>query len=207
MALNDVPLSGQTLAATRNPINQNFSLINTAFLVDHVEYNISGAGKHNKITFPVQAGAPTYAAGEEGLYNLSYNNGTTTINELFVHKQTSSGTQEIPFTSSIISQNAAVGNNTAGWTYLPSGVLLRWESPSGGSGGLITTTLSPGYPAFNAIFTVILTPSSTSTSDVNFEVRFIDILSTTQFRFYVSNRTTTGAFSSSWGARALIIGR
>ena len=39
MALNNVPLSGQSLGVTRVPINQNFSVIDADFSVDHVAYN------------------------------------------------------------------------------------------------------------------------------------------------------------------------
>ena len=63
MALINVPLAGQSLGITRDPVNNNFSTINSAFLVDHVEYNTAGQGKHNKVTFPVQGGAPAFTAG------------------------------------------------------------------------------------------------------------------------------------------------
>lgn len=205
MALINVPLSGQSLGITRDPINNNFSTINSAFAIDHVEYNTSGQGKHNKVTFPVQVSSPSFVAGEDGLFNLAYFNGVNTPNELFVHKQINNGagTNNIPFTASILSQSVPAANS-AGWTYLPSGILLRWEQASGT--GLVTVTLNPVAPSFSAILTVIPVPWSTSTgSGANFTVNFVDILSTTQFRLFVATKTGTTAATGSF--RVLIIGR
>ena len=114
--LNNVPLTGQTLNQTRNPINQNFSVIDTAFSVDHVPYNepSGNQGQHNKVTFPVQSPAPNFPAGDLGLFNATFP--PTSVNELFVRKD--SGTA-YPMTSS---NNSSVN----GWTYLPSGLLLQW---------------------------------------------------------------------------------
>ena len=189
MALNNVPLSGQTLNTTRIPINSNFSTINAAFLVDHVEYATPGAGKHNKVTFPVQGSAPAFSSTDNGFYEFPYNNLTNTIPELFIHKQTSAAPVDIPFTSSIMSQDAATGNDTSGFTYLPSGILWRWQQNIPVN-GLTTITLSTNKPAFNAIFSVQVTPDDNSSGSVNKTVRFVDILNNTQFRLYSSGSTT-----------------
>ena len=202
----NIPQATDQISQSQSQILDNFTAIQTVVAVNHVTFDdpSGNQGKHKWVSFPVQASAPAFAAGEEGLYSLAYNNNTNTKNELFVHKQTSSGTQDIPCTASIISQNAAVGANTNGWSYLPSGILMHWETASGIS-GLQTVTVDATYPAFNAIFTVILSPYSSSTSDANFAVRLVDILSTTQFRIYISSRTSTGAAVG--GVKMLIIGR
>jgi len=200
MALNNVPLSGQDLNTTRAPINQNFSLINTAFVVDHVEYQTSGQGKHNKVTFPVQGSAPTFSTGEIGLYNLAYNNGTNTVNELFVHKlENVSSTIDIPFTSSSLS-SSAVSANDNGWSYLPSGLLIKW-------GGLAATTSTvtvnfqslSGGPAYRRVFRSFITPADTS-SATNFNCGIRSVGSTTSFTAYCNNPSGTTSL------RYLVIG-
>jgi hypothetical protein len=201
MPLNDVPLSGQTLGATQNPIRQNFLTIEDSFIVDHVDYGASGEGKHNKVTFPVQASAPSFLSGEEGLYNLL--NATTDVNELYIHKQTSAGTAEIPFTASILSESAPT-SLMPGWTYLPSGILVRWDLIIGNAGMNTTTLGGAGFPVFNTLYTVFLTPYSATAGDVNFAVRLVGIVSNTQFTTYFSSRTSSGgAAGSAW---ALSIG-
>lgn len=184
MALNNVPLSGQSLDVTRVPINQNFSVIGAAFIVDHVDYNTTGQGKHNRVTFPVQATQPTFAPGEEGLYNFPL----AGVNELYVNKQAFAGVQQIPMTASLLSsQSPTLGNG--GWTYLPSGYYQTFGSGTGS--GLVTITLT--YPPPTQLSTVMLTPFTSTTSYSNVKVRLVSILSRTQFRCFISVNGAAGS--------------
>ena len=63
MALNNVPLAGQTLGQTQAPINQNFAVIDTAFQVDHEDYNTTNQGMHNRVSFLTQSPVPTPIVG------------------------------------------------------------------------------------------------------------------------------------------------
>ena len=178
----------------------NFQAIKTLIDVNHVTFDdpSGNQGKHHKVSFPVQSPAPTFAAGEQGLYNLNYNNNLNTQNELFVHKLVNggTGTSDIPFTASIMSQGA-VSQNMVGWTYLPSGILLRWWH-QGLSNGVNIITLPGNASAFNTIFTVIVCPWSTSTVDPVVPVRLINIVNNTRFDVFAGG--TGGSM------RALVIG-
>jgi len=151
MALNITPESYNTLAQTQLLIKNNFIFINDGFAFDHVEFNSTGAGKHNKITFPVQAAAPVFVdAGDLGLFSLL--NATTTKNELNVYKANGVGANfvNVPFTASILS-NSVPGPGTAGWSYLPSGLIIQWGKYSANNtlNALITTpSLVPLLPSF-----------------------------------------------------------
>lgn len=147
MALNNVPLSGQSLNDTRNPIRNNFNTIDTAFTVDHVSYNTANQGFHNKVTMPVQALAPVFAAGINGLFSLL--NATTTQNEINIHKQNLAGAVNIPMTASVLGTNA-INNGVRGWTYLPSGILLKWGATSSAAATNIDTF--SGGPAYTAVY-------------------------------------------------------
>ena len=85
---NNVPQAGQTLGNTRQPINTNFALIDTVEAVNHVGFNLTGAGKHKFLQMPDQASAPTTAANEGGLYVKA----VTGSSELFYRKE-SNGTE------------------------------------------------------------------------------------------------------------------
>jgi hypothetical protein len=193
--LNNVPQPTQSLGQTQSLINANFTTIDTAFSVNHVPYGDGSGnqGKHNLVDFPVQGSAPSFASGDIGFYNLL--NATLSKNELYIHKITGSGTIDIPFTASTLSTNASPSSNTSWFTYLPSGMQLRGGMGTGT--GTTTVTLSGGI-AFNGILTVILTPYSTTAGDVNFAVRLINIISSTQFSVYVSSRTSTGSATGSF---------
>jgi len=193
--LNDVPQPSQTLGQTQSLIRTNFSIIDTAFSINHVAYNDPSGdqGKHKLVDFPVQLSAPTLAAGDIGFYNL--NNATTTKNELYIHKITGSTTSDIPFTASTLSTNATPAANTSWYSYIPSGMQMR--GGIGNGTGTVTVTLSGGIP-FNGILTVLVCPYSTTSGDQNFAVRLVNIISATQFSVYVSSRTSTGAATGSF---------
>ena len=114
MALNNVPLAGQTLLATRNPINQNFATINTGFAVNHIEYNLADQGKHKFLQMPEQIAAPAVAANEAGLYAAI--GALSGVTELSFRRENNGAV--IPFT-----ENSQAAN---GWTMLPSGMMLQW---------------------------------------------------------------------------------
>ena len=153
--LNNVPTASQTLASSQSLIQTNFSTIDTAFSVNHVPYNDGSGnqGKHAFIQFPVQAMAPTPTVGDISLYNL--NSSVTGLNELFIVK--ANATTITPMTAS--------HQATTGWSYLPSGVLMKWG---------VTTTISASepfayafptastIPVFNNVFTVLLTTSDSN---------------------------------------------
>jgi len=190
----DAPSNSQPL------ILGNFQAIESFVGVNHGTFDSVTIGKHKFVTFPVQAAAPVFLAGETGLYNKNY--ATTAKNESYIHTQTFAGTSDIPFSASIMS-TATPGNQTDGWTYLPSGILMHWSNIAGNGSSVIT--VNPAYPAFSAIFTVLLTGIDPAVGDSNTSVRLVNILSNTQYTVYFSSRTALGAAAGN--ARALIIGR
>lgn len=117
MPLNDVPLAltSETLQNTQNAIRQNFLDIGSGFAVDH-QALASGptSGYHKKLTMPQQTPAPAGIASTAVMYYF-------TDNELYLKKN--NGTA-IPFTKSNIATEASYGD--AGYTYLPSGLLMKW---------------------------------------------------------------------------------
>jgi hypothetical protein len=162
--LNNVPLTGQNLGVTRVPINTNFSTINTAFTVNHVQYNDGSGnqGMHNFVQMPIPASTPTTGVGQVGLYAQ-----TSTITSqpelVFSHQSGSTaptGAKIVEFTSA--------GWANPGWARLPSGILLKWgqaSMPSGGSSGANPPVVYPTgatIPAFNQVFQVILSQAYTA---------------------------------------------
>lgn len=145
MALNITPEASDTLAQTQLDIKNNFIFINTGFAFDHVEFNVTGAGKHNKITFPVQSPAPVFVdAGDLGLFSLLNNVGNfaTNRNELNVYKANNATYVNVPFTASVLSNSSPV-QDAAGWSYLPSGLIIQWGSFVT---GFSTGTTSQNFP-------------------------------------------------------------
>jgi hypothetical protein len=153
--LNNVPTASQTLASSQSLIQANFATIDTAFTVNHVSYNDGSGnqGKHAFIQFPVQALAPVAAPGDISLYNQ--NSSLTGLNELYIVK--ADATTKTPMTAS--------HQAPTGWTYLPSGVLMKWGTTSTISSSepfSYTFPVSSSTPVFTTIFTVMLTTSDSN---------------------------------------------
>ena len=176
---NNTPNATDRISASQAPIQTNFVSINTSFNVNHYQINdAANWGKHLFVQLPVQAPAPTFAAGETGIYTFA--NPTTGKNELYVHKQTQAGTAEVAMTASTLGYQAPA-NDQEGWTRLPSGIIIAWGSTAGFN-GLATITLSATISYFTNIFTVVVSPYNTVASSTTYPVRLVDILSNTQFR-------------------------
>lgn len=186
MALNNVPLSGQSLGVTRVPINQNFSVIDTAFSVDHVDYNDPNQGKHDKVTMPVQAASPTSGAGEVVLFSRTST--LTSVPEMAFRRQSNGAVVE--FTSASLA--------ATGWSYLPSGLLIKWgngntlAAPAGVT--TITFPTGPTIPAFTTIFSIQVTTAYINTTDSpNGFVRLNNFTAPwTTFSVFGSPRTSSG---------------
>src|SRR5215475_7361133 len=85
--LNNVPVAGQTLGASRDLINANFVTINTAFSVNHVPYNDGSGlqGLHQFVQMPAGTPVIATAAGQIGLY--AKNGSVSGVPELYFQRQ------------------------------------------------------------------------------------------------------------------------
>lgn len=182
MALNNVPLSGQTLAGTRVPINTNFQLINNAFLVDHVEYNIANQGMHAQVQLTLKPAGAVVLTPTNGFFSQNY--ATTTKDELFVQAAAGAGTAQYPMTASVLSANPTAADSSPGWTFLPSGILMKWGTATITSGGTAVSLAATG-PAFGAVFAIEMTP----TGSVNPSSNTISAFTTASFTAYSSVAT------------------
>ncbi len=183
MTLNNVPLTGQTLGVTRVPINQNFNVIDAAFLVDHVAYNLTDQGKHKQVTMPVSVSSPATLASEVALFSRT---STLTLAPEIAWRRQSSGSV-VEFTGGLLA--------SSGWTYLPSGVLLKWGHTSATGLTNVTFPVGANIPAFTNIFSMQVTTAYVNTSDGDGFVRLNNFLAPyTQFSVYASRRTSTGSF-------------
>lgn len=202
---NAIPQPTDKLRNSQPDLLGNFQAIKTLVDVNHVTFDVADQGKHKFVTFPVQSPAPTFLTGEEGLYNKLFNTGVnpTNINELYVHVQPSaSGTrpQEIPFTASILSRIAPNTTETGnegvrGWTYLPSGLLIKWQHVTSNAGGGLETVSSSFAlsPNFNALMAVIPTIRiDQGNLDYNVSVKPVGIVAgTTDYKLYFANGAGT----------------
>lgn len=159
MAYNaGIPLATDQLATSQGDLLNNFAAINTFVNVNHLPFNGADQGKHSQITFPLGplAGQPfTYGVGEIGLQSL--NQLPTSIPDIWMTR--GSGTA-IPITGSL--------KATIGWTYLPSGILLKWGTGTAVAAGntIVTFPVAATNPVYVAVYSSLITPTSAITTYV-----------------------------------------
>lgn len=144
----NTPQASQLISQTQSVINANFQAL--------APWG-NGYG-----AFSLQVAAPSFSAATDYMYLLNY--ATTSTNELWLHKQTTAGLSEVPFTASKMSDNAAASCDN-GWTYLPSGLLIKWGATAAPANPVsITPTVTSGGPNFSRVFRVMVTPFDSSTN-------------------------------------------
>lgn len=132
MTYSNVPLTGQTLGNTRNPINSNFSLIQTAFSLNHYSIGSAGgsnSGKHKIVSMPQQSASPDTASLEIATYCLRDPNNPNEPNLFLVAQNSSTSPGPIykyQLTKTITSQFAGFNARPNGWTFLPGGIIMQY---------------------------------------------------------------------------------
>lgn len=188
-----IPNSTDLISVSQPQIQANFAAIEALIDVNHEDFASANIGKHKFVTFPVQASTPATVAGDVALFSAA--SVLTGNNELYFQKDTGNPLDIVPFTAS----DPAV----TGWTYLPSGILMKWGTLSGNGDATFSFPVAASIPVFTAVYSAQVTTSFLSAADVDVFVRLSSI-STTAIRVYCSARSTTGAANASFNY--LVIG-
>lgn len=143
----NVPQSGQTLGFTRPLINSNFQVINTAFAVNHVAFNVAGAGKHKFVEMPVTTDKPA-VIGQGTLYSKATGVGNDA--QLF-WRFANAALSPLQLTNNFFNLIASPGA-----TPLPGGLLVQWGVNTVASGGTTSfyTEFSSGGVATNPFIVI-----------------------------------------------------
>lgn len=173
MALIFLPNPGQTLGNSRPGIYSNFVDIDTAFQVDHQDYNTTNEGMHNRVSLLTQNPVPAQMAGIVQLY--SQLSALTAQPELVFARQTGSSPAAVQIT-----EFTSAGWANPGWTRLPSGILLKWKSGIN-MASLPTVAVNfndltqfPGSPPFTSIFSVFNSSQCASKYNTVINIQSVD---------------------------------
>lgn len=138
---NAIPQANDDPSQSQGQILGNFQELDTFLSVNHVELNDANQGKHTFLQMPEQASAPTTAANELGIYTKEYNSLAT----LFFREE-SSGTEHILAGPPLLA--------ASGYTYLPGGLLMQWNTVTASSQSSITFPVAFGANAYYVNFVV-----------------------------------------------------
>lgn len=162
---NAIPQPTDQLNQSQNDILNNFIEIDNFVNTDHGPFNGVTQGMHVKVSLPVGPNPPTnpFAANANGFFCANGGH-VPGIRQTYGRIQVQGpANRNIPFTESILATNAAPAANATGWTYLPSGILLKWgifNVPNGGPTNLNVNAAGTFGPNYTQIFMVQATGST-----------------------------------------------
>ena len=165
-------------------IRGNFEALDSAWLENHVSISdASHAGKHRRVVIR-DGNSPSTDADEIALYaNETSLTSAVDGQELYFKRQSNGDYWPI---------TAAKKQANTGWTYLPSGILIKWGQDTGTGDDSYTFPTGTTYKSFTSVYQATLTPYDSTSGDVDKTVR-LKTLSTTGFTYYAGTRTTTGS--------------
>jgi hypothetical protein len=153
------PLAPDQLSRSQGDINGNFQVLgsiggNGTPNSAGINPGPGGAG-FNYLYLQTVGNPPLGSAfgANTALYSAPFN----TKANLFVNKVNNLGNKQYPITASIL-DTATPANNASGWSYLPSGLIIKWGSMNiPGTAGGDTIVFDATVP-FTAVFSIQLTP-------------------------------------------------
>jgi hypothetical protein len=155
MAYNyNIPQATDQLSVSQGQIQANFQALGaiggTAGVNNSAGLNATAG--FNYVYLPPVANPPVGSAFGVNNAIFSSFNATTSQNEIYISKQNqATPNKTYPITASILSTNSAPAASSTGWTYLPSGILIKWTQATGAN----TAHFNSGG-AFGPNFTIVI---------------------------------------------------
>lgn len=158
--LPNIPLATDQLSVSQGNILNNFQILGAiAGNATTGSTSINNTAGFNYINFANQGASVPNFNGNNGLYVGNFAHDATTTTELWAQYNQgtggSAGQYDYPISASILSlfPTAPAVN---GWSYLSTGILLKWGNSSGGT--VVNIDTMSGGPAFTKIFAVFVNP-------------------------------------------------
>lgn len=193
--LPNIPQATDRISVSQGNILNNFSILGAiAGNTNPSSASLNATVGFNFINFATQNATPpasaSFPANIVGLY--TFKNAITGQTELYVNKTNQATVTQIPMTGSILSSVSAPPSPSSGWSYLPSGILIKWGFTTGGAlAGNTTTSInfatSATTPVFTQAFVVIVSGYQTTSGN-----QLVTLTTFTNTNFTVFNRQLIG---------------
>ena len=149
---NAIPQPTHKRSRSQPQILANFKAIQSAFEANHGVFDSDDEGKHNFLTLPIQAANPVILATEGALFSKV--SAHTALPELFFKRGLAA-----PIEITSRGNTIHAGGETKGWSYLNSGLLMKFWGGHHVVGPVATYAMpfAGTGPAFTNIFSTIVT--------------------------------------------------
>jgi hypothetical protein len=174
--LPSIPQPTDILSVSQGNILNNFTILGAIAGNSNVgSASINTTSGFNFVNFANQGASIPLFNGNNGLWSGTYS--VTGNPEIWLNYQNGN---QYPITASLLSTNPAPAAKSSGWTFLPSGILMKWGSATGLAGNFtITMPTGPGIPTFTQCFNIQVTVLEAGNFDTNHAIRIINYTSNT----------------------------
>lgn len=151
---NNIPQPTDDPSISQAQFLANFGSISSWVNIDHVDFASANAGKHAKVTFPVQPATPTFLGTEYGLFNQL--DPFSATNQIFLNNPVTG--QQVPFALSNLNTTGVTAVQN-GYFYLPCGFLVKFgtiNSVASGVGAYNLPVVDSGAAAIPAFTTKLI---------------------------------------------------
>lgn len=118
---NNIPQPNDDPSVSQGQLLANFGSLSSWVNIDHVDFASPDAGKHAKVTFPVQGATPVFSGTEYGLFNQL--DPFSATNQIYLSNPVTG--QQVPFALSNLNTIGTTGVRN-GYFYLPCGFLVKF---------------------------------------------------------------------------------
>lgn len=193
--LPNIPQATDKISVSQGKILNNFTILGAiAGNANFSSASLNANSGFNFIHFATQGTSPpasaSFQANVVGLY--TFQNANTGQTELYVNKTNQATVVQVPATASILGALSSPGSPSNGWSYLPSGILMKWGFTTGGlltgnSNTVVTFPVNAFTPVFTQIFTIVVTGYQTTSGN-----QLVTLVSFNNTSFTVFNRQLIG---------------
>lgn len=148
---SNIPQPSDDPSVSQAQFLANFGSLSGLITTDHVDFASADAGKHAKVTFPVQSGTPSFSGTEYGFWNQL--DPITGTNQIWLNNPVTS--LQVPFALSNLN-TLGVSSVQNGYFYLPCGFLVKFgtiNSVANGTAAYNLPTLDSSAVAIPAFST------------------------------------------------------
>ena len=170
-----IPQPTDRISVSQGNILNNFTILGSiAGNTNPSSSSLNTTAGFNWVYLPPNGAIPpsmaSFPSGNIGLYSAA--NSVTGQNELYINKTNQATVVQVAATASSLSVTSAPANGSSGWSYLPSGVLMKWGQTTAINASDPFPFLYPtgaNIPAFNAVFTVLITDIDANSGGAPFD--------------------------------------
>lgn len=185
---NNIPQATDRISQSQGQILANFAELQTAFSANHVSLGtaLPPDGQHNVVSYALQA--PGFAIpAVANIYTYKLNSTLTAQDELYMARYVAPASPynfDVPITA----RQYTIAPDVQGWTYLPSGMLMKWGDVNVvGGNAHIAFPAAATIPVFNQAMVASVVPYSAAANLVSAKV---SALSATHIDIQVTNIVT-----------------